>query len=330
MEYRRLGRSGLQISALSFGAWVTMGAQINEEAADQCMMAAYEAGVNFFDNAESYARGKAEIVMGNIIKKAGWKRTDLVISTKIFWGGNGPNDCGLSRKHIFEGVNASLTRLQLDYVDLLFCHRPDKYTPIEETVWAMNQVIQQGKCLYWGTSEWSAAQIMEAYGIARREHLIPPSMEQPEYNMFTRQRVEHEYLTLYREIGLGTTIWSPLASGMLTGKYNNGIPEGTRVSMEGYGWLREWFESEKAKQNIEKVKHLIPLAEELGASMPQLALAWCLKNPNVSTVITGASRVEQVIENLKALEVASRLDDSVLARIEEILQNKPDPEENYC
>ena len=330
MEYRRLGRSGLQISALSFGAWITMGAQINEESANQCMMAAYESGVNFFDNAESYARGKAEIVMGNIIKKAGWNRTDLVISTKIFWGGKGPNDCGLSRKHIFEGINASLKRLQLDYVDLLFCHRPDKYTPIEETVWSMNLAIQQGKCLYWGTSEWSAAQIMEAYGVARREHLIPPSMEQPEYNMFTRQRVEREYLTLYREIGLGTTTWSPLASGMLTGKYNNGIPEGTRVSMEGFGWLRESFEGEIAKQNIEKVKQLIPIAEDLGVSMPQLALAWCLKNPNVSTVITGASRVEQVIENMKAIDVVPRLDESVQARIEEVLQNKPDPEEDYC
>jgi len=330
MEYRRLGKSGLQVSALSLGAWVTMGGQIGEEIASQCMVAAYEAGVNFFDNAEAYAHGNAEIVMGSAIKKAGWKRSDLIVSTKIFWGGDGPNDCGLSRKHIFEGVHASLNRLQMDYVDLVFCHRPDKNTPIEETVWAMNQVLQQGKALYWGTSEWSAAQIMGAYGIARREHLIPPQMEQPQYNMFARRRVEGEYVPLYRTIGLGTTIFSPLASGLLTGKYNDGIPEGTRVTMEGYGWLRKIFESEETKQNIEKVKQLSSVAQEVDASVAQLALAWCLKNPNVSTVITGASRVEQVKENLVALEVAARLTEDVMARIEEILQNKPESEEDFC
>lgn len=330
MEFRRLGRSGLQISALSLGAWVTMGGQIGEETAYQCMIAAYEAGVNFFDNAESYARGNAEIVMGNVIKKAGWKRSDLVVSTKIFWGGEGPNDCGLSRKHIFEGTHASLKRLQMDYVDLIFCHRPDKYTPIEETVWAMNQIVQQGKALYWGTSEWSAAQIMDAYGIARREHLVPPLMEQPEYNMFSRQRVEREYAPLYRSIGLGTTIWSPLASGLLTGKYNEGVPEGTRVNLEGYGWLKNWFESEETRRNIEKVKQLAPLAHELGLSLAQMALAWCLKNPNVSTVITGASRPEQVKENMKAMEAVQRLDQDVMARIEEVLKNKPEAEEDFC
>ncbi len=330
MEFRRLGRSGLQVSALSLGAWVTMGGQIGEEIAYQCMVTAYEAGVNFFDNAESYARGNAEIVMGNVIKKVGWKRTDLVVSTKIFWGGDGPNDCGLSRKHIIEGTHASLKRLQMDYVDLIFCHRPDKNTPIEETVWAMNQIVQQGKALYWGTSEWSAAQIMEAHGVARREHLIPPLMEQPEYNMFTRQRVEREYAPLYRTIGLGTTVWSPLASGLLTGKYNHGAPEGTRINLEGYGWLKKWFESDETKRNIEKVKQLASISQELGISMAQLALAWCLKNPNVSTVITGASRVEQVIENMKALDVVDKLDLDVQRRIEEILQNKPEPEEAYC
>jgi voltage-dependent potassium channel beta subunit len=330
VEFRRLGKSGLQVSALSLGAWVTMGGQIGEETAYQCMIAAYEAGVNFFDNAESYARGNAEVVMGNVIKKAGWKRSDLVISTKIFWGGDGPNDCGLSRKHIIEGTHASLKRLQMDYIDLIFCHRPDKNTPIEETVWAMNQIVQQGKAIYWGTSEWSAAQIMEAYGIARREHLIPPLMEQPEYNMFTRQRVEREYAPLYRKVGLGTTIWSPLASGLLTGKYNNGIPEGTRITLEGYGWLKKWFESDETRRNIEKVKQLTTIAQDLGVSLAQLALAWCLKNINVSTVITGASHAEQVKENMKALEVVGGLDDTVMARIEEILQNKPEPEEDFC
>ncbi len=329
MEYRLLGRSGLRVSALSLGAWVTYGGQVGEDAAFECMTAAYEAGVNFFDNAEAYANGNAEIVMGNVIKKAGWKRSDLVISTKIFWGGDGPNDTGLSRKHLIEGVNASLKRLQMDYVDLIFCHRPDPYTPIEETVWTMNLIIQQGKAFYWGTSEWSAQEITEAYGIARREHLIPPLMEQPEYNMFQRERVEKEYARLYREFGLGTTIWSPLASGLLTGKYNQGIPEGTRVTLKGYEWLRSDFESEEGRQKIEKVKRLTHIANELGCSMAQLALAWCLKNPNVSTVITGASRKEQVVENMKALEVVPLLTDAVMEQIEEILQNRPAPESDY-
>ena len=330
MEYRRLGRSGLKVSALSLGAWVTYGGQVGEEIAYDCMVAAYESGVNFFDNAEAYARGNAEIVMGNVVKKTGWKRSDLVISTKIFWGGDGPNDCGLSRKHLLEGAQAALKRLQMDYVDLIFCHRPDLYTPIEETVWAMHQIVQQGKALYWGTSEWSAAQIMEAYGIARREHLIPPVMEQPEYHMFARQRVEKEYLPLFRSIGLGTTIWSPLASGLLTGKYNNGIPEGTRVSLDGYDWLKKWFESDEVKNNIEKVKLLTVVAQDLGCSMAQLALAWCLKNPNVSTAITGASKAAQVRENMKALEIKPLLNDEIMNRIEAILQNKPEGEEDFC
>ena len=326
MEYRFLGHSGLKVSALSFGAWVTFAQQVNEQVAYDCMQAAYEAGVNFYDNAEAYARGRAETVMGNVIKKAGWKRSDLVISTKVFWGGKGPNDTGLSRKHISEAINASLQRLQMDYVDLFFCHRPDIHTPVEETVWAMNQVIQQGKALYWGTSEWSAERIMQAYGIARREHLIPPLMEQPEYNMFTRERVEREYARLYCEIGLGTTIWSPLASGLLTGKYNQGMPPGTRATLKGYEWLRESIESEESQQNIKKVERLMPLAKELGCSMPLLALAWCLKNPNVSTVITGASRAEQIRENMGALEVVPLLNPDVMERIEEILGNKPEAE----
>jgi voltage-dependent potassium channel beta subunit len=329
MEYRFLGRSGLKVSVLSLGAWVTYGYQVGEDVTYDCMNAAYQAGVNFFDNAEVYASGKAELAMGNAIKKAGWKRSDLVISTKIFWGGEGPNDAGLSRKHLLEGIHASLQRLQMDYVDLLFCHRPDQYTPVEETVWAMNQIIQQGKAFYWGTSEWPATRIMEAYGIARREHLIPPLMEQPEYNMLHRQRVEVEYAPLYREIGLGATIWSPLASGLLTGKYNHGIPEGTRLSLKGYEWLRKEFETDEARQNIEKVKQLAPVAKELGCSLAQLALAWCLKNPNVSTVITGASRTEQVIENMQALHVAGQLTGEVMEQIEQVLQNKPEAEQDW-
>ncbi|PWH20101.1 MAG: aldo/keto reductase [Anaerolineae bacterium] len=329
MEYRFLGKTGLRLSALSFGSWVTFGDQVNEDTAYACMKEAYEAGVNFFDNAEVYAKGKAEIMMGNIIKKAGWKRSDLVISTKIFWGGEGPNDRGLSMKHIMEGMNASLRRLQMDYVDLVFCHRPDLYTPIEETVWAMNLLIQQGKAFYWGTSEWSAAQIMEAYGVARREHLIPPVMEQPEYNMFARQRVEAEYAHLYRTIGLGTTIWSPLASGLLTGKYNEGIPEGSRLSLPGYEWLRQRFQGEAFEKKVAAIKQLGNIAQELGCTLAQLAIAWCLKNPNVSTVITGASKPEQVRENMRALEVVPKLTDEVMATIEAILDNKPRPEKDW-
>jgi len=329
MEYRYLGKSGLQVSALSYGAWVTFSDQVDEEIANNCMVEAYNAGVNFFDNAEVYANGRAEIVMGKIIKRKGWNRSDMVISTKIFWGGDRPNDRGLSRKHIIEGMDASLQRLQLDYVDLVFCHRPDIHSPIEETVWAMNQLISQGKAFYWGTSEWSADQIMEAYYIARREHLIPPLMEQPQYNMIHRDKVEKEYVHLYQEIGLGTTIWSPLAGGLLTGKYNNGIPEGTRASLKGYEWLRSRFESIEAKNQISKVRQLTAIAEELGCSMAQLALAWCLKNPHVSTVITGASRPQQVIENMKAIEIANKISDEKMERIEAILDNKPKSETDF-
>ena len=330
MEYRYLGKSGLKVSALSLGAWVTYGGQVGDQVAQECMTAAFEAGVNFFDNAEAYADGKAEITMGKVIRKAGWKRSDLVISTKIFWSGSeGPNDSGLSFKHIIEGTNAALERLQMEYVDLIFCHRPDIHTPIEETVRAMNQVINQGKAFYWGTSEWSAQQIMEAYAVARREHLMPPQMEQPQYNMFERARVEKEYERLYTEIGLGMTTWSPLAGGILTGKYSEGIPENTRVTLEGYEWLREMFENEQGQTRIEQARQLMPIAEELGCSLAQLALAWCLKNPNVSSVITGASRAEQVNENMKALDVLEQLDDGVMEQIEEVLQNKPDPVEDF-
>jgi voltage-dependent potassium channel beta subunit len=329
MEYRHLGKSGLELSALSFGAWVTIGGQIGEETAFECMKAAYDAGVNFFDNAEAYAHGNAEIVMGNVIKKAGWKRSDLVISTKLFWGGRKPNQTGLSRKHIIEGARASLARLQMDYVDLIFCHRPDIYTPIEETVRAMNFLIDQGLAFYWGTSEWTADQIMQAYSVARQLNLAPPSMEQPEYNMFRRDKVEREFIRLYQEIGLGTTIFSPLASGMLTGKYDQGIPEKTRVSLKGYEWLREDFESEQAVNNLEKVRQLTPIAQSLGLSRAQLAIAWCLKNPNVSTVITGASKPEQVIENMQTMEEADKLTSSVMEQIESVLLNKPEPVDDY-
>lgn len=329
MEYRKLGASGLRLSSLSFGSWVTFGDQVGEDTAYECLTTAYDNGVNFFDNAESYARGRSETMMGKVIKKAGWKRSDLVISTKIFWGGSGPNQTGLSRKHIIEGALASLERLQMDYIDLIFCHRPDIYTPIEETVRAMNVLINQGRAFYWGTSEWTARQIMEAYGIARREHLIPPQMEQPEYNMFNRDKVEREYTHLYKEIGLGTTIWSPLASGLLTGKYQNGIPKGSRLSMSGYDWLKEEYESAEGRAKLEKVRLLQPVAEELNCTLAQLALAWCLKNPNVSTVITGASRREQVIENMHALEVVDKLDTALMERIDSILQNKPESEPDY-
>lgn len=329
MEYRFLGKSGLQVSALSLGAWITYGGQVGEEIAYQCMEAAIEAGVNFFDNAEAYAQGEAETVMGNVIKKAGWKRSDLVISTKIFWGGRDPNQSGLSRKHIIEGTKASLERMQLDYVDLIFCHRPDIHTPIEETVRGMNYLIDQGMAFYWGTSEWGPDKIMEAYAIARREHLIPPLMEQPEYNMFSRERIERDYLHLFKEVGLGTTIFSPLDSGILTGKYNQGIPKDTRLDLDGFDWLREGYESQEGAEKIKKVELLLPIAEELGCTMAQLALAWCLVNPNVSTVITGASRPEQVAENMVALEIATKLTDVVLERIEDILDNKPKPEPDY-
>ena len=329
MEYRYLGDSGLKVSALSFGAWVTFGSQMNEEIAADCMHAAWDAGVNFFDNAEVYADGVAEEIMGAVLAKSGWKRSDYVVSTKIFWAGEGPNDRGLSRKHIVEGTDAALARLQLDYVDLIFCHRADLHTPVEETVRAMNHVIDQGKALYWGTSEWPGERILEAYHVARRERLIPPLMEQPQYNLFHRDRVEREYAPLYERIGLGTTIWSPLASGLLTGKYNDGIPEGTRSTLEGYEWLQSRLAGETAEEKIDKVRRLTSIANELDCTMAQLALAWCLTNPNVSTAITGASRPEQVKENMKAADVVEHLTPEVLEKIEEIVANKPKPEPDW-
>jgi voltage-dependent potassium channel beta subunit len=329
LEYRLLGRSGLKISALSYGAWVTFADQMGEDVAAACMKAAYESGVNFFDNAEAYAGGRAEIMMGHILKKFGWRRSELIISTKIFWGGDGVNERGLSRKHIIEGAHASLSRLQMEYVDLIFCHRPDAETPIEETVWAMNQVLNQGQALYWGTSEWSARQVVEAFLIARREHLLPPVMEQPQYNMFHRERMEKEYLPLFKDFGLGATTWSPLAGGLLTGKYNDGTPQETRVNLPGYEWLRERYTGPEAEAKIKKVRQLKTIAVEIGASVAQMGLAWCLKNSFVSSVITGASRPEQVAENMKAMDIVDKLTPEIMSRIEGILGNKPVPEPNF-
>lgn len=329
MRYRFLGQSGLEVSELSFGSWVSFGPQMDVNLAEECMHLAHDAGVNFFDNAETYADGVAEKIMGEILQRSGWPREDFVVSTKIFWGGIGPNRRGLSRKHILEGVDAALSRFRLDYVDLVFCHRFDLHTPIEETVRAMDHLIRRGKALYWGTSEWPADRILQAWHIARREHLTPPLMEQPQYNMFHRDRLEREYAFLYDDIGLGTTIWSPLASGLLTGKYNDGVPEDSRAQVQGYEWLRERFEGNLAQERIPKIRKLMEISGELGCTMAQLALAWCLKNPHVNTVITGASRPSQVEENLQALAVVDALDEGVMDRIEEILGNRPQAEHDF-
>ncbi len=323
MEYRRLGKSGLQVSALSFGSWVTFGKQIGDNVAEDCMKLAYDNGVNFFDNAEAYSSGKSEIIMGNILKKMGWERSTFVVSSKVFWGGKLPNQMGLSRKHVVEACNNALKRLQVEYLDLYFCHRPDRNTPIEETVRAMHDLITQGKILYWGTSEWSAQEIMEAYGIARQYNLTAPTMEQPQYNMLHRERFENEYRRLYDTIGLGTTIWSPLASGLLTGKYNTGIPKDNRLHLSGMEWLRDETIGEKSGDKVEKTKQLSKLADNLGVSLPKFAIAWCLKNQNVSTVILGASKAEQLKETLAALEVVPLLTIEVMNEIELVLKNKP-------
>ena len=322
MEYRKLGKSGLQLSALSLGSWLTFGNQISDQVADELMGVAYDAGVNFFDNAEGYAEGKSEEVMGRIIKAHGWERESFVVSSKVFFGteNKGPNQVGLSRKHVIEACNAALKRLQVDYLDLYFCHRPDKNTPIEETVLAMNTLLQQGKILYWGTSEWSASEIMEAISIAKQYHLIGPTMEQPQYNLLERSKVEKDYLLLFKEHGLGTTIWSPLASGLLSGKYTKGDVKDTRMELKGMEWLKE---SILAEQNLSKAQQLQSLADELGVPLAKLSLAWCLTNPNVSTVILGASKTEQLKENLTALEVVPLLTTTVLSRIEDIMQTKP-------
>lgn len=320
MEYRRLGRSGLKVSVLSFGSWVTFGndKQINSSAlAAECLNVAREAGVNFFDNAEVYAGGQSERVMGAAIKELGWQRRDYVISSKFFWGiHEGPNlHYTLNRKYLLDAIEGSLERLGLDYVDLAYCHRPDPNTPIEETVWAMHDMIERGHALYWGTSEWSAQEIRAAWEIAERHHLRKPVVEQPQYNLVHRERVEQEYARLYEDIGLGTTIWSPLASGLLTGKYLHGIPEGSRAALPGYEWLRDSLSDPKYNAQITALNDI---ATELDASLSQLAIAWCAKNPHVSTVITGASSAAQVRENMGALKVMDRLSPEVMARIDEL------------
>jgi len=323
MEYRRLGKSGLQVSALSFGSWVTFGAQVNNTMAEQCMKIAYDNGVNFFDNAEAYASGQSETVMGEILKKFKWDRSTYTVSSKVFLGGKLPNQIGLSRKHVIEACHAALKRLQLDYLDLYFCHRPDKNTPVEETVRAMHDLIQQGKVLYWGTSEWSGVEIMEAYSVARQYNLTPPTMEQPQYNLLHRDKFEVEYSKLYKEIGLGTTIWSPLSSGLLSGKYIDTTPQDTRINRPGMEWLKEMIVGDANKWKHEKVKALKKVADDLGVSLSRLSIAWVLKNPNVSTAILGASKTEQLEDNLKALDVLPLLTTEVMERIEVAVANKP-------
>ena len=309
----------MKISALSFGAWVTFAQQMSEDEAAACMAAAYDAGGNFFDNAEAYANGKAEEVMGRALKKLGWKRETFLVSSKVFWGGDTANEEGLSRKHVVEACHAAMRRLQVDYLDLYFCHRPDPNTPIEETVLAMGDLVRQGNVLYWGTSEWEGKDIAEAARIAREWRVAPPQMEQPQYNLFERQKVEVDYAPLYESIGLGTTIWSPLASGLLTGKYKSGVPKGSRLDMPSYQWLRKNIEKSIEDGRAAKVEKLGALAGDVGLSLATFALAWCLRNPHVSTVITGASRASQVTENFKALDAAPKLSSDVLKRVEQIL-----------
>ncbi len=317
MQYRHLGRSGLQVSVLSFGSWVTFGPQLDEELAMQCMSVARDAGVNFFDNAEVYAGGDSERIMGSVLSQLGWPRNSYVVSTKLFWGlSRIPNMSNtLNRKYLMQAIDGSLERFSLDFVDLLFCHRPDPRTPVEETVWAMHDIVSSGKALYWGTSEWSSEALVEAHEIADRHHLRRPVMEQPEYNLLNRRRVEGEYRPVIERYGLGLTTWSPLASGQLTGKYLDGIPAGSRGGLEGYEWLKGQLTDE---QRNTKVRQLKQVADELGCSLAQLSIAWCARNPQVSSVITGASRPEQVRENMAALEVVERLSDDVLERIDRI------------
>ncbi len=324
MEYRRLGRSGLQLSVLSFGSWVSFSKQINDKVADELMGIAYDNGVNFFDNAEVYALGESEKMMGRVMKKKKWDRTSYTVSSKVYFGWRGkankPNQTGLSRKHVVEACDEALQRLQTDYLDLFFCHRPDKKTPIEETVWAMNLLLQQGKILYWGTSEWSGVEIMEAHRVAEKYRLIGPVMEQPQYNLFERSKVEVEYKEIYKNVGLGTTIWSPLAAGLLSGKYNEGVPKGSRFALEGFDWLRDrWMLDDR----IKKVKKLGELASKLGTTTAALSIAWCIKNPDVTTAILGATKKQQLTDNLKALEVVNLLTPEVMEKIEGIMKTKP-------
>jgi voltage-dependent potassium channel beta subunit len=324
MEYRYMGKTGLQLSVLSFGSWVSFHKQINDKVADELMGIAYDQGVNFFDNAEVYALGESEKMMGRVLKNKSWDRTSYVLSSKVFWGWRGndnkPNQSGLSRKHITEACHEALQRLQTDYLDLYFCHRPDKKVPIEEVVWTMHNLIMQGKILYWGTSEWSGVEIMEAHRVAAQNGLIGPVVEQPQYNLFARDKIENEYLMVYKTVGLGTTIWSPLGSGMLSGKYNNGIPEGSRLGLKGFEWLKDRWMIDGV---IEKVKSLATLAADLNISLAEMSIAWCIHNPNVTTAILGATNKEQLVQNLHALEVLPKLTPPVIENIESIVKTKP-------
>lgn len=324
MQYRIMGKTGLQLSVLSYGSWVTFAKQIDDSISDRLMSIAYDNGVNFFDNAEVYSRGESEKMMGRVLKTKDWERSSYTVSSKVFFGWRGennrPNQTGLSRKHIIEACHEALQRLQVDYLDIFFCHRPDKKVPIEEVVWSMNILIQQGKILYWGTSEWSAAEIMEAHMIAKKLRLIGPAVEQPEYNLFHRDKMEVEYYTIFKNIGMGTTIWSPLASGLLTGKYNDGIPEGSRLALEGFEWLKDRTLSE---EKIGRVRELGKLAADLGTSTATLSLAWCIHNPNVTTAILGATKEEQLKQNLQALDLLPKLTDEVVNKIEGIMDTKP-------
>lgn len=329
MNYRRLGRSGLKLSEFSLGTWATFGKQLDVAAAREMMAVAWDRGINFFDNAEAYAQGRSEEVMGSALAQLDWPRDSYCVSSKVFWGGERPTQRGLSRKHVTEACHAALRRLQVDYLDLYFCHRPDIETPVEETVRAMHDLIAQGKVLYWGTSEWNAQQLTEAYAVAARCHLTPPTMEQPQYNLFERTAMEREYLPLFEQYGLGTTIWSPLSSGVLTGKYGDGVPDGSRLSQPGFEWLRERFESQEGRAKIAIATRLQVLAEEAGLALHHLALLWCLQNPHVSTVILGASRLDQLEDNLAALGEVDKLTPELLEAIEAITDSKPAPPEHF-
>ncbi|WP_353182801.1 aldo/keto reductase [Parapedobacter lycopersici] len=324
MEYRRMGRSGLQLSVLSYGSWVTFSTQLDDSLSDRLMGIAYDAGINFFDNAETYAGGESEYMMGRVLRGKNWDRSTYVVSSKVFFGlhgkANKPNQRGLGRKHVVEACHGALQRLQVEYLDLYYCHRPDKQTTIEEVVRTMNTLIQQGKILYWGTSEWSAAEIVEAHAAAQRLGLEGPVVEQPEYNLFNRQKMEADYLTIFNHIGMGTTIWSPLASGLLTGKYNDGIPEGSRLALEGYEWLKDRSYTE---QKLEAVRQLQVIAGNLGVSLATFAIAWCIRNPNVTSAILGATKTVQLEENLNALAVLPLLSDDIMEQVDQLMQTKP-------
>ena len=323
MQYRRMGNTGLLLSEFSFGSWVTFGNQVNQKAANNLMAAAYDAGINFFDNAEGYEAGESERLMGKAISDLGWSRDSFVVSSKVFWGGSKPNQKGLSRKHVFDACHAALQRLRVDYLDLYFCHRPDVDTPISETVAAMTDLVRQGKVMYWGTSEWNAQQITEAWAFAKAENMVAPVVEQPEYNLINRAKVEGEFAPLYTLTGMGLTIWSPLSSGLLTGKYLDGVPEGSRLSLPEYAWLRKSKMGDGNSDELNKIQQLAEVARDLDVPMHHLALNWCLANKNVSTVILGVSKMSQLEDNLRAKESADKLTPDVLLRLDDILDNKP-------